>query len=79
MHSVLAIDGGTVYERSDAVLFIASHLNGIWRALRFLKILPAFLRDGIYNFISHYRYRVFGKRDACMIPTPELRSRFLDL
>lgn len=77
MHSVIVIDGDKVYERSDAAIRIASGLGGIWRLLSSLRVLPRRLRDFIYNLIARHRYSWFGKRNECMIPTPELRSRFL--
>ncbi len=78
MNSVLLLDRGTLYQRSSAALAIARKLNGGWPLLYGFKIIPAFLRDAIYNWIARNRYRWFGKTDACMIPTPELKSRFLD-
>lgn len=77
MHSVIVIDGDRAYERSDAALHIAARLGGIWRLLSFLRIVPRPLRDLLYNWIARHRYSWFGKRNECMIPTPELRSRFL--
>lgn len=78
LHSVILIQDDTVYQRSDAALKIARKLGGGWPLLYGFKILPRFLRDGIYNLIAGNRYRLFGKKDACWIPTPELKSRFKD-
>lgn len=77
LNSVLLIKGGTLYQKSNAALEIAKHLSGLWPALYIFKIIPPFLRDGIYTWVARNRYRWFGKKDACMIPTPELKSRFL--
>lgn len=77
LNSVLLIKGGTLYQKSNAALEIAKQLSGLWPALYIFKIVPPFLRDGIYTWIARNRYRWFGKKDACMIPTPELKSRFL--
>lgn len=77
LNSVLLIKGGTLYQKSNAALEIAKHLNGLWSVLYIFKIIPPFLRDGIYTWVARNRYRWFGKKDACMIPTPELKSRFL--
>ena len=52
-------------------------MGGAWPVLAVFKILPRFVRDNIYDYIAANRYRWFGKKDQCMIPTPELRSRFL--
>lgn len=77
LNSVLLIKGGTLYQKSNAALEIAKHLNGLWPVIYIFKIIPPFLRDGIYTWVARNRYRWFGKKDACMIPTPELKSRFL--
>lgn len=66
------------YTRSQAAIEIASELGGGWPLLRiFEHILPRTLRDGLYNFIARNRYKWFGKKDQCMIPTPELKAKFL--
>lgn len=77
-HSIILITGDKVFQRSDAALEIAKKLTGAWPVLYGFKILPRFLRDAVYNLISKNRYRLFGKKDACWIPTPELKSRFKD-
>lgn len=76
--SIVLIEGDRVYRQSDAALRIARQLPGMWPVLYAGIILPRFLRDAIYNWIARNRYRFFGKKDACWIPTPELKSRFLD-
>jgi predicted DCC family thiol-disulfide oxidoreductase YuxK len=65
-------------QRSDAALEIAKQLSGLWPCLYIFKILPRFFRDGVYNWIAQNRYRWFGKKDACWLPSPELKSRFID-
>lgn len=77
-HSIILINGDSVYQRSDAALEIAKKLSGAWPLFYGFKILPRFLRDAVYNLISRNRYKLFGKKDACWIPTPELKSRFKD-
>lgn len=77
LNSVLLIKAGKLYQKSNAALEIAKHLSGLWPALYILKIVPSFLRDGVYSWIARNRYHWFGKKEACMIPTPELKSRFL--
>jgi predicted DCC family thiol-disulfide oxidoreductase YuxK len=64
--------------RSDAALEVARRLGGIWRVLSKLKLLPKFFRNFIYNRIARNRYQIFGKYDACPLPTPEQRTKFLD-
>lgn len=77
-HSVILVKDGKVYQRSDAALEIAKKLSGAWPLFYGFKILPRFLRDAVYNLISKNRYKIFGKKDTCWIPTPELKSRFKD-
>ncbi|MEO2061565.1 MAG: thiol-disulfide oxidoreductase DCC family protein [Christiangramia sp.] len=79
LESVILIDPGVAYYRkSTAALEIAKHLSGGYSFLYLFIHLPEFLRDPVYDLIGHYRYRWFGKKDQCMIPTPELQSKFLD-
>lgn len=77
LESIVLVEGGRVYRRSDAVLRIARKLKGLWPALALFSIVPRPIRDWVYDWIARNRYRWFGKRDTCRIPTPELRSRFL--
>lgn len=71
-------EGDRTYTRSDAVLHVALGLGGIWHALARLALwLPRPLRDGVYGFVARRRYALFGKKDACRIPTPAERARFL--
>jgi predicted DCC family thiol-disulfide oxidoreductase YuxK len=77
-NSFILIEGEKVYTRSTAALRIARKLNGCWKLLYGLMIIPRFLRNAVYNVIAKKRYKWFGKRNECMIPTPELKERFLD-
>ena len=77
LRSVVLIKNGKVYEKSDAVLQIARNLDGLWPLLYAFSIVPRALRDGIYNWIARNRYRWFGRQEACRLPSPELRQRFL--
>ncbi len=63
--------------KSSAAIAIARHLNFPVNALIVFKIIPAFIRNWFYDFIAKNRYKWYGKKDACMIPTPELKSKFL--
>jgi predicted DCC family thiol-disulfide oxidoreductase YuxK len=76
--SVLVIDRGSLLTRSDAALAIARRMPWPWRALAAAKLLPRPLRDFVYSIIARNRYRWFGRRDQCAMPTPELQSRFLE-
>lgn len=77
LDSILVIDQHRVYNSSDAALHISKHLNGLWSILYVLKVIPKPIRDVVYKFIAKNRYAWFGKKDSCMIPSPEIRNRFL--
>ncbi|HMG88992.1 MAG TPA: thiol-disulfide oxidoreductase DCC family protein [Chryseolinea sp.] len=77
LHSIIALENGKFYERSDAALRIASGLAQPWPALGMFRILPRFIRDGVYNLIAKNRYKMFGKKESCMIPTPEMKAKFV--
>ena len=69
----------SLLHRSDAVIFVLTQLGGAWRAAAsLLRLIPQPIRDWGYALIARHRYRVFGRYDACPLPTPETRSRFLD-
>lgn len=76
--SLVLVENGAVYFRSDAALRIARRLTLPWRLAYGLVVVPRFIRDGVYDFIAARRYHWFGRRDVCMVPTPELKRRFLD-
>ena len=75
--SVVVLEGGRTYLESDAALHILCRLGGVWRLAYALRIVPKPLRDGVYRLVARHRYRIFGRREQCMVPTPELRRRFL--
>lgn len=77
LQSVLLVKGTEAYLRSDAAMEIAKDL-GRWRWLRVFRIVPRGLRDWMYGVIARNRYKWFGKRDTCFVPTAEERVRFLD-
>ena len=77
MKSFVFIENNTVYNRSTAALKVCSHLRGLWPLCYGFIIVPKFIRDGIYNWIAKNRYKWFGKKETCMIPTPEVKTRFL--
>jgi predicted DCC family thiol-disulfide oxidoreductase YuxK len=64
--------------RSGAALRAADYLGGPWKLLKVVRIIPAPLRDWLYDRFADIRYRVFGKHDSCPLPAPEVRARFLD-
>ena len=75
--SIILIDGDRVHTHSGAALRIAKHLSFPWFLSWIFIIVPWFLRDPVYKLIARNRYRWWGKKDACMVPTPEIRAKFL--
>jgi predicted DCC family thiol-disulfide oxidoreductase YuxK len=71
--------GERVYVRSEAALKVAAYLGGFWKLLLAGYVLPRGLRDYLYDLFARNRYRFFGKYDQCLLPPPEVRSRFLDV
>lgn len=76
--TVLLLEDGRLYTRSTAALRIARKLSGLWPLLIVFLAVPRPLRDAVYDFIGRHRYRWFGRTEACWLPTPALRARFLD-
>ena len=70
--------GERIYIRSDAALKVAAYLGGFWKIFLAAKVMPRRLRDYLYDLFARNRYKLFGKYDSCMLPPPEVRSRFLD-
>jgi predicted DCC family thiol-disulfide oxidoreductase YuxK len=77
LSSVILIEGDKVYTESTAALRILKKMNGLYPVLYGFMIVPAFIRNAVYKWIAKNRYKWFGKSDSCMIPTPELKARFL--
>jgi predicted DCC family thiol-disulfide oxidoreductase YuxK len=75
--SVVLIEDGKVYTHSTAALRVARKLSGGWRWFYHLIYVPRFIRDAAYKLFAKYRYKLFGKKDECMLPSPEIRARFL--
>ena len=75
--SLVLIKNNTVYTHSDAVLELIKELGGAWKILTIGKLLPKKWRDSIYKWIAKNRYKWFGKKDSCIIPSEELKGRFL--
>ncbi len=75
--SIILIDGDKYYEKSSAALYIAKHLSGAYPLLFGFMLVPKFLRNSVYDYIARNRYKWFGKKESCMIPTPELKTKFL--
>ncbi len=75
--SIVVLHDGRALTHTDAVLAIVSRLPFPWRVCSVLRIVPRGLRDALYRSIARNRYRWFGKSDRCLVPSPELMSRFL--
>lgn len=75
--SFIYIENDKAYLYSTAALKVSKHLSGGWPLMAAFFIVPAFIRDGVYKWIARNRYKWFGKKDTCMIPTPAVRAKFL--
>jgi len=77
LDSIVLIENGNVYTKSSAALRIARKMSNLWPLFFVLLIIPSFIRDGVYDFIAKNRYKWFGKKEQCMIPTLGLKEKFL--
>ncbi len=71
------VEEGRAYLRSTGALRVARRMDGAWKLLSALTVVPGPVRDFFYALFARNRYRIFGRLDACMLPPPEVRSRFL--
>jgi predicted DCC family thiol-disulfide oxidoreductase YuxK len=78
LDSIILVEHGHWYAESDAVLRIANLLGGAWRLFGVFRLIPRPLRDRLYRLVARHRYRWFGRKEVCWLPTPELRARFLE-
>lgn len=69
----------TLHAKSDAFLFFAGVIGGIWSVAKIGRIVPRPVRDWLYDFIARHRYQVFGKSESCMLPDPKQRHKFLEV
>jgi predicted DCC family thiol-disulfide oxidoreductase YuxK len=76
--SLIVIEKQSVYIKSSAALQISRKLTGFWRFFSILKVFPPLFRDHLYDLLAKNRYNWFGKSDSCMLPTAEMKKRFLD-
>ncbi|HKP95354.1 MAG TPA: thiol-disulfide oxidoreductase DCC family protein [Fibrobacteria bacterium] len=77
LRSMLLWENGVLHRKSDAALRVLGGLGGPWALARLLLAVPRFLRDAVYDFVARNRYRWFGKRETCRMPSPAERKRFL--
>jgi len=75
--SVIVVENDRAYTHSSGALRIAKQLDGIWSWAYAFIMVPKPIRDFCYKLFAKHRYRLFGRQDACMMPTPEIRARFL--
>lgn len=77
LSSFIFIEAGKSHNQSTAALKVCRYLFGLWPLCYGFIIVPGFIRDGLYNWIAKNRYKWFGRQETCMIPTPDVRKRFL--
>lgn len=75
--SLIVVDGDDILKDSDAVLAIYAGLGWPWKAIAGLRFIPRFLRDPAYRFMARNRYRIFGRRETCWVPSPDDADRVL--
>lgn len=73
----LLVKEGRCFVRTDAALEVVKELSGLWFVLLVLKVIPRPIRDYFYGLLAANRYRLFGKRESCVVPTSEVKGRFL--
>ena len=79
LDSIILVESTTkYYSKSTAALKIINHFGGFWKLFNLSWILPTAFRNFFYDYIAKNRYKWFGKRESCMIPTPEIKSKFIE-
>ena len=76
--SFVVIENDKAHMKSNAALKLYAKLPWYWKWTQFLWIVPKFIRDWVYNVIARNRYRWFGRKEECMVPTADVRERFLE-
>ena len=76
--SLILIENDIVFSKSTAALKISRKLNGLWPVFYVLIIIPKPIRDFLYDLIAKYRYRLFGRKNTCMVPDQEFKKRFIE-
>lgn len=77
VNTVVYFSGDKLYLKSSAILQILRDMGGALKLLFGLIVVPRFIRDFIYDLVARNRYKVFGKQESCMVPTPEVKERFI--
>ena len=78
LETVVLVDDGKAYTKSDAAIRVAEHLGGIYRLLSLGRLVPRGVRDRIYDFVAANRYDWFGRKDQCMIPDDDVSDHFIE-
>ncbi len=78
LETVVLVDDGKAYTKSDAAIRVAEHLGGIYRLLSLGRVVPRGVRDRIYDFVAANRYDWFGRKDQCMLPDDDVSDRFIE-
>lgn len=78
LNSFILLERKKIYTKSTGALRVTKKLNGLWPLLYSFIIIPSFIRNAVYSYIARHRYKWFGKKEACWLPTPELRRLFFD-
>jgi predicted DCC family thiol-disulfide oxidoreductase YuxK len=79
LNSFILLENGKIYTRSTAALRVTKKLKGFWKLLYGFIIVPPFIRDAVYTLIANNRYKWFGKKETCWLPTPELKALFIEM
>lgn len=77
LDSIFLVDGDKVYSKATAILKIVQSFGGGWKLVKILEILPSSVANWVYDVFAENRYKWFGQKEECMIPTPEIRQRFI--
>jgi predicted DCC family thiol-disulfide oxidoreductase YuxK len=76
--SFVYIKNDQFYQKSTAAILVLKDLGFLWKLSYLLFVFPKFIRDAVYSLLAKNRYKLFGKKESCMLPTPELKNRFLN-
>ena len=76
--SFILVEKGKIYQRSTAALKVFNKLSWYWKWTQLFYIIPPFIRNMVYDFIARNRYKWFGQKTECMIPSPEMKAKFLE-
>lgn len=77
LKTLVLMKDGKLYVKSWAIIHILLEIGGIWKIVLIGRLFPRFLLDNLYDLVAKYRYKTFGKKKNCRIPTPEEKSRFV--